>query len=158
MQANQLLVVLLLGGLLGMCGQGIRVIAGLKKGYDKAADAGQNFKDHFDPKSLVVSLFIGFTAGVLGVLALWGKINPNNLQSETIMALLGAGYGGADFIEAFMSRTQAAAMPNTTTADTSVATTAASSTASAAIAQCDPNSASMPEPSAPPQPFDPAVG
>lgn len=152
MQANQLIVVLLLGGLLGMCGQGIRVIAGLKKGYDKAAASGRNFKDHFEPRSLVVSLFIGFTAGVLAVLALMNKINPNNLQSETVMALLGAGYGGADFIEAFMSRTQAAALP-----DASSDTTPSSSAGDAAVAQCDPP-IGMPMPSAPVQPIDPAVG
>lgn len=31
MQAEQLLIILLLGGLLGMTGQGIRAIAGIKK-------------------------------------------------------------------------------------------------------------------------------
>ncbi len=155
MQASQLITVLLLGGLLGMCGQGIRVIAGLKKGYDKAANAGQSFKDHFDPRSLVVSLFIGFTAGVLAVLALMNKINPNNLQSETVMALLGAGYGGADFIEAFMSRAQTAALPNVGTTDI---TPTASAGDAAIAAQCDPAADGMPVPSAPIQPIDPAVG
>lgn len=155
MQANQLITVLLLGGLLGMCGQGIRVIAGLKKGYDKAAANGLNFKDHFDPRSLMVSLFIGFTAGVLAVLALMNKINPNNLQSETVMALLGAGYGGADFIEAFMSRTQAAALPGAGTTDI---TPTASAGDAAIAAQCDPTTDGMPVPSAPVQPIDPAVG
>lgn len=147
MKAEQLIIVLLLGGLLGMCGQGIRVIAGLKKSHDKAAHAGESFKDNFDLKSLVVSLIIGFMAGILGALALWDKLATNNLQSETAMALLGAGYGGTDFIEAFMSRAQVKALPSDTP-----------SPAAVQPLPCEVSKVDMPEPSAVSQPIDPAVG
>ncbi len=157
MHANQLITVLLLGGLLGMCGQGIRVIAGLKKRYDKAAEAGENFKDHFDVGTLGLSLFIGFTAGILAVLALYSKINPDNLQSETVMALLGAGYGGADFIEAFMSRAQTKALPDAAPTVTPSAS-AGDAAISATTVVTTTAMVGMPEPSAPIQPTDPAVG
>jgi hypothetical protein len=149
MQVEQLIMVLLLGGLLGMCGQGIRVIAGLKKSHDKAAHAGESFKDNFDLKSLVVSLIIGFMAGILGALALWDKFKTGTLQSETAMALLGAGYGGTDFIEAFMSRAQVKALPS----DTPVEPLAAVQPLPCEIPPVD-----KPEPSAISQPIDPAVG
>lgn len=149
MKAEQLIIVLLLGGLLGMCGQGIRVIAGLKKSHDKASQAGESFKDNFDLKSLVVSLIIGFMAGILGALALWDKLATNNLQSETAMALLGAGYGGTDFIEAFMSRAQVKALPS----DAPI-----NSPAAVQPLPCEVSKMDMPEPSAIPQPIDPAVG
>ena len=120
MQAEQLLIVLLLGGLLGMTGQGIRVIAGIKKLHDETTHTRQNFRDNFDIQTLLVSLFIGFIAGVLAIVALWGKIDPNNLQSENVIALLGAGYAGADFIEAFMSRSK---LPSTAPAPSTDSTT-----------------------------------
>lgn len=149
MKAEQLIIVLLLGGLLGMCGQGIRVIAGLKKSHDKAALAGENFKDNFELKTLVVSLIIGFMAGILGALALWDKLASDNLQAETAMALLGAGYGGTDFIEAFMSRAQTKALPT----DGPI-----SSSAAVEPLPCEVSKVDMPEPSAVPEPIDPAVG
>lgn len=149
MQAQQLIIVLLLGGLLGMCGQGIRVIAGLKKSHDKAAHAGENFKDNFDLKSLVVSLIIGFMAGILGALALWDKLKTNTLEAETAMALLGAGYGGTDFIEAFMSRAQVKALPT----DAPIPPVAAVEPLPCEVSKMD-----MPEPSVISEPLDPAVG
>ncbi|MDD4959379.1 MAG: hypothetical protein PHS51_08515 [Gallionella sp.] len=149
MKAEQLIIVLLLGGLLGMCGQGIRVIAGLKKSHDKAALAGENFKENFELKTLIVSLIIGFMAGILGALALWDKLASDNLQAETAMALLGAGYGGTDFIEAFMSRAQAKALPT----DGPI-----SSPAAVEPLPCEVSKVDMPEPSAVSEPIDPAVG
>lgn len=150
MQAEQLIIVLLLGGLLGMCGQGVRVIAGLKKGHDKASQAGEDFSDHFDLKSLVVSLIIGFMAGILGALALWDKLKTGTLQSETAMALLGAGYGGTDFIEAFMSRAQVKALPADAPIEAAVV--------AVQPLPCEVAPIDKPEPSALSEPLDPAVG
>lgn len=50
MIAENLLVVLLLGGLLGMAGQRIRVIAGIKKRHD-AGYAGADFIEAFMSRS-----------------------------------------------------------------------------------------------------------
>lgn len=100
------LIVLTLGGFLGMVGQGARAIVGLKKESDSAAAAGQNLADRFRASTLVVSLMIGFVAGVLAMVGLVaaGKIAVASVDGQTVATLLGAGYAGADFIEGFMQR------------------------------------------------------
>jgi putative chitinase len=98
---------LALGGLLGMLGQGVRVIGGLKKVHDQAAQQSKEFGDLFELSTLVISLLIGFIAGALAILALGstqGLPDPANVDRKTIMALLAAGYAGTDFIEAFMKK------------------------------------------------------
>ncbi|NOS97048.1 MAG: hypothetical protein HOP25_01065 [Methylotenera sp.] len=103
MTAEQLLNMLLVGGLLGMTGQGIRVIAGLKKVHDVASLKGEKFANHFDTSTLLISLLIGFMAGVLAIIALNSNSDASDLRPH-IPTLLGAGYAGADFIEAFIKR------------------------------------------------------
>lgn len=110
MTSSDLLITLLLGGLLGMMGQGIRVIIGLKKINDNAQRNNTDPKEDFDPKTLIISLFIGFVSGGLTVLTL-SPLAPCSANaasicpsSENIMALLAAGYAGTDVIEAFMNK------------------------------------------------------
>ena len=62
MSAEILLVVLLLFCLLGMMGQAIRVVAGIKNRSDEATHSDLTIGDVFDPRTLVVRLFIGFVA------------------------------------------------------------------------------------------------
>lgn len=101
--ASDLLVVLTVSGLLGMVGQGARAVAGLKKMNDalETAEAGQ--ADVFRASRLVVSLIIGFIAGVAAALALGIekllKIDSSNIQ--LLLGIAAAGYVGADFVEAF---------------------------------------------------------
>src|SRR5262245_11599921 len=95
---------LLLGGLLGAIGQGIRVISGLKKLHDAAEAAGRPMSEVFETSTLVVSLLIGFVAGALAIVGL-SDIEPGfELKRSTITMLLGVGYAGTDFIEAFMRK------------------------------------------------------
>lgn len=103
MAADQLLTAILLGGLLGTTGQGIRVIAGLKKLNNEAVRTNTTMSTLFETHTLVTSLLIGFVSGVLCVVGLWDKI-ANGVDSQMAMAILGAGYAGADFIEAFMRK------------------------------------------------------
>lgn len=112
MQADHFLIVILLGGLLGMTGQGIRVIAGIKKGHDQAARAGENFRNNFETSTLLISLLIGFVAGVLATISVWKPEYWANTPNETIMAVIGAGYAGADFVEAFMTRAKLPGVPS----------------------------------------------
>jgi hypothetical protein len=91
-----------LGMLLGGIGQGIRVIVGLKKASDSAQASGSTLKDQFDGAKLVVSLFIGAVAGALASLPLMSQLA--NLTYQTCIALMGAGYAGADFIEGFITK------------------------------------------------------
>jgi hypothetical protein len=54
---------LLLAGLLGMVGQGVRAVVGLKKLNEDAAAQGVSSADLFIAARLIVSLLIGFIAG-----------------------------------------------------------------------------------------------
>jgi hypothetical protein len=92
----------LAGGLFGATGQGIRVVVGLKKLNDQAQEEGRQFGELFRARDLLVSLLIGFVAGVLGILA--ADVDVHAIEKETILLLLGVGYSGADFIEGFVKK------------------------------------------------------
>ena len=104
MMATQSLVyAILLGGILGFVGQGIRVIVGMKKAYDTVNTEGSKLINLFEPKRLLISLLIGFIAGVLASILM--NINAMaSLSKEIISSLIGAGYAGTDFIEGFMRK------------------------------------------------------
>ena len=87
---------ILAGGLLGILGQGIRTIIGLKK-LNEQGKANPDNKELFTTNRLLISLFIGFLSGSLAILAKWGS--PLKLTNELIMGLIAAGYSGTDFIE-----------------------------------------------------------
>ena len=103
MKNEETLIKLLLYGLLGLIGQGIRVIVGLKKLREEAAAKAtdnQNPKEiynsEFDVKQLWVSLFIGFVAGCLASLTQEDdKVSTKDIQ----LGIITAGYAGTDFIE-----------------------------------------------------------
>lgn len=102
--ASQWMQLLAIGAMFGALGQAIRVIPGLKKAADEAAAMGSRLKQEFSGGRLAVSLLIGAVAGVLGAISLSVPVDGEKIGSATIIALLGIGYSGADFIEAFMSR------------------------------------------------------
>jgi hypothetical protein len=93
----------LLAAFLGAAGQLIRVVAGLKKESDKAAAANQTLAANFRAPELLVSLGIAVAVGAIaGVLS---AIQGGDIHNKAAMlALLGAGYSGTDFIEAFMKK------------------------------------------------------
>jgi hypothetical protein len=102
MTAAEWIQVVGLGMVCGLIGQGVRVVAGLKKLHDKAAMAGSTASP-FAAGQLLVSLLIGATAGALGAVGL--DVEPGaDMASDTLVTLIGIGYAGADFIEAFMRR------------------------------------------------------
>lgn len=104
MQVGDWILTLILGGLLGMIGQGIRVVVGLKKLNKTALDEQKPFKELFNGTELGLSLLIGFIAGSLAIIAMtWGNaaVKPNK---ELFTTILGAGYAGTDFIEGFISK------------------------------------------------------
>jgi hypothetical protein len=87
--------------LLGAVGQGARVIVGLKKTSDEAKAKNTSFAALFDASQLLVSLLLGAIAGVFAALMMWD--NMGSLDSRQILlALVVAGYAGADFIEGFI--------------------------------------------------------
>jgi len=91
MEANQLLINIALGGVLGIIGQGIRVIIGLGKAEPDTLP---------QPGRLLYSLFIGLIAGALAMLVKTTKPEGKIIiDKELILAIIAAGYAGADFIE-----------------------------------------------------------
>jgi hypothetical protein len=101
--ATELLGVLTVSGLLGMVGQGARAVAGLKKMSDAAEATEVSSADLFRASRLVISLIIGFIAGVAAALMLGIdkllKFDAGNVQ--LLLGIAAAGYVGADFVEAF---------------------------------------------------------
>lgn len=94
-------------GVLSIVGQGIRIIIGLKKRNtaNNAATPGTP-EEPFDVSRLLSSIFIGFIAGVLALIA---KLiaSPNGkliITPEFMMTVIAGGYAGGDFIEGIMQK------------------------------------------------------
>jgi putative chitinase len=112
MSIGNALLALIVAGLLGMVGQGIRAIAGIKKMADDAQAKGISPSAAFSPSWFFVSLMIGFIAGVVAGLALGlSKILKAPDDFQMLPGIAGAGYTGADFVEAFASRYSSGLMP-----------------------------------------------
>ncbi len=103
MMPSDLILVLLTGGLLGMVGQGMRTIVGLKKVYDQSMRETRPFAELFAGSQVALSLLIGFVAGILGIISISDLLSVK-LDKQTIATLIGIGYAGSDFIEGFIKK------------------------------------------------------
>ena len=99
MTSQFIIMNILAGGLLGLLGQGVRVVAGLKK-----ASEDSKLADVFVANQLLVSLLIGFVAGGLAMLGMSDLQAAKQIDGANLFAIVAAGYAGTDFIEAFMKR------------------------------------------------------
>ena len=110
-----ILLALLLCGLLGVLGQGVRAIVGLKNAGSLNSTTPTE-QAEFSLAYLVLSLMIGFIAGVIAGIALNLEniitVDPSNWK--LLLGIAGSGYIGADFIENTMS----VVIPGTKTAST----------------------------------------
>jgi Transglycosylase SLT domain len=102
--SGEVLNALLLSGLMGLLGQGVRAAVGLKS--SNRLSAGEpNQQTAFSAAYFTLSLMIGFIAGVLAglVVGVQGllKIDPDNIKA--LLAIAASGYAGADFIENSLS-------------------------------------------------------
>ncbi len=97
--SSDILVTLLLCGLMGLLGQGIRAAIGLKNAL--SAPPGASRRNEFSPAYFATSLMIGFIAGALaGVLIGLDKLMHFNADNINVLAgIAAAGYAGVDFIE-----------------------------------------------------------
>lgn len=98
--SSDILVTLLLCGLMGMLGQGIRAAIGLKNALS-APPGAHPHRNEFSPAYFATSLMIGFIAGALaGVLIGLDKLMHFNADNINVLAgIAAAGYAGVDFIE-----------------------------------------------------------
>jgi hypothetical protein len=102
MSATEVLASLLVSGLLGAMGQGVRAVVGIKKMVDAARQADASATDLFIASRLGVSLAIGFIAGVIAGLSVGlATIGGSNGDVKVLLGIAAAGYAGTDFIEAF---------------------------------------------------------
>ncbi|MEO8711904.1 MAG: hypothetical protein ABI405_07275 [Parafilimonas sp.] len=102
MTINDIIQSVIAGGLLGMLGQGIRIAVGLKKFIDtNTAKVAQGKEpEEFKPGRMVISIFIGFVAGALGMIVKGASLSNNgDYSTESIITIIAVGYSGADFIE-----------------------------------------------------------
>lgn len=107
-----MLVIIILGAILGMAGQGMRIVVGLKKMNELATREGISSDELFKTRQLVMSLFIAFAIGAIsGVLAAITKVNSTITQAE-VTAFVAAGYAGTDFIEGFIKKNNPSAPVN----------------------------------------------
>jgi hypothetical protein len=95
---------LILGGILGMIGQGLRVIVGLKKLYDALEMTTDGSPSKFDSRRLWLSLFIGFIAGSFGMILKidYEAVTTMVMNKEFMISIVAIGYMGVDFIEGVM--------------------------------------------------------
>jgi hypothetical protein len=101
---SDFLTVIILGAILGMVGQGIRVLVGLKKVYDEAVKIQKPVDDLLEYKQLALSLFIGLSVGAIaGVLAAVNNIG-GDITKSVIISFIASGYAGTDFIEGFIKK------------------------------------------------------
>jgi hypothetical protein len=106
-----------LGGAMGMLGQGVRAIVGIKKLNDAASGTPATTGDMIQPSRILISFGIGFIAGALAAVSLITDLAQ--VSAQQIFMLMAAGYSGADFVEGFMSReTVAVTIATTPTAYT----------------------------------------
>jgi len=100
-----LLEVLILGGLMGLLGQGARAVVGLKGMADSARARDLTPNDLFEAARLIVSLLIGFLVGLAAALIYIKTTDP--LKEPVWQVLIGfaaSGYVGVDFLEGFISQ------------------------------------------------------
>jgi hypothetical protein len=97
---------ILAGGLLGILGQGIRTIIGIKKlqGANELKIADGKNAEPLTAGRIILSLFIGLIAGGIGILVKTrGDFATIDFKStDFIIAMIAVGYSGTDFIEGIM--------------------------------------------------------
>jgi esterase/lipase superfamily enzyme/predicted chitinase len=104
--SGDLLVNLLIFGLMGLVGQGIRATVGLKSAATLAAGLPTR-QSQFHTAYFFVSLMIGFIVGILAGLGLMAAANRlTNFYPDfsTLLGIAAAGYAGTDFIENAFTR------------------------------------------------------
>lgn len=105
MDPYQILTTLLLGGLMGLLGQGARAVVGLKSMTDDATTLGVSSKDLFQAARLLTSLLIGVLVGIAAALTfIAGGGKWTDLDWHHLIGFAAAAYGGTDILEAFISK------------------------------------------------------
>jgi predicted chitinase len=102
--AASVLALLLLYGLMGLVGQAARAAVGLKT-MTNSAETSPSQQTEFNAAYLLISLMIGFVAGVVAGFAMSfpAVIVDGAIQVKILLGVAAAGYAGTDFIENSLS-------------------------------------------------------
>jgi hypothetical protein len=132
------------GGLLGSIGQGIRLAVGLKKlnaENSKKENEGED-KEPISSGRLILSIFIGFIAGAIGMLIKGATLAPDgDYKTESIITIIVIGYSGADFIEGVFNTYLTKFNPVASTTSTQTTEITAKTTTTAATVPVPQNTA-----------------
>src|SRR5262249_34336658 len=102
---SEILVAILLSGIMGLFGQGIRAVIGLKRMGRLDNTNNIDEKNEFSASYLWLSLMIGFLSGIAAAFTI-GFDKMIGVSKSDVTVLLGiaaAGYAGADVIENALS-------------------------------------------------------
>lgn len=121
-ESNSIVSLILTGGLLGILGQGIRIVVGVKKFKEENALKAAADQKPMDSAAIFYSIFIGFVAGGLGLLL--NKPTDGVITNQLVLMIMATGYSGADFIEGvfgkYLQNKTAAAPTNTAAGNNSL--------------------------------------
>lgn len=96
MEVVETILFILLGALMGIIGQGLRAIVGIRKNCKIFSWAKREC--WFSFHQLIISLIIGGVAGSLGAVFMLEA----EIERELLLTLVTVGYAGTDFIESFI--------------------------------------------------------
>lgn len=102
MDTTHTLTFVALGALLGLAGQGVRAVIGIKKEIDDPKNANKTVNEWFDGKEMTISFILGAVAGILAALTQYAS--NVELTKNLLFGFVAAGYSGADFIGGFMQK------------------------------------------------------
>jgi predicted chitinase len=108
---SEVLAAIIICGLFGVIGQGIRAVLGLKKANLNGPQVGPQAQ--FSAAYFALSIMIGFIAGIVAgiITGLQNFINIDLNNMKLLLGIVASGYAGADFIESSLSLV----LPNTNT-------------------------------------------
>jgi Na+/H+ antiporter NhaC len=98
---------LIVCGFLGLLGQSLRVLIGIKKQIQAHKDAPGDYS-WFSMPELLISLLISIPVGVISGLAL-NVVNSlpadlSSINAAFILSMIAAGYAGTDLIEGLLAK------------------------------------------------------
>jgi Na+/H+ antiporter NhaC len=103
-----LIVLLIFCGFLGLLGQMLRVLVGIKKQIEAHKNDEPKNYSWFNLSELIISLIISIPVGMIAGLALTAtnitSVDISSMNTSFFLAIIASGYGGTDFIEGFLKK------------------------------------------------------
>jgi hypothetical protein len=88
---------------MGLLGQGVRAVVGLKSMTDDARAVGVSPADFFQAARLLTSLMIGVIVGLAEAIVYMANAGAPTLDWHVLLGFAATAYAGTDFLEGFIS-------------------------------------------------------